>query len=103
MGIKEEEGDLWFNKGCASGRIATVIKADGKTWLTCTLAEEQLTTNSRTSWVGSWRVVKAGAGFVCSTPSSNRAQQAGVLGAQFDAMREKCVEEVTEFLSAAAA
>ena len=61
-----------------------------ETWLTCTLAEEQLTTNSRISWVGSWRVVKAGAGFVCSTPPSNRAQQAGVLGAQFDAMREKC-------------
>ena len=30
MHIKEEEGELWFNKGCSSDRIATVIKADGK-------------------------------------------------------------------------
>ena len=30
MHIKEEEGELWFNKGCSSDRIATVIRADGK-------------------------------------------------------------------------
>ena len=26
MRVKEEDGDLWFNKACPSGRIATVIK-----------------------------------------------------------------------------
>ncbi len=35
--------------------------------------------------------------------TSNRAQQAEVLCAQLDAMKEKYVEEVTELLSAAAA
>ena len=30
MDIKEEECDLWFNKGCSSDRIATVIRAGGK-------------------------------------------------------------------------
>ena len=69
MDIKEEEGDLWFNKGCSSDRIATVIRAGGKkTWFTCTSVEDQSTTHSRISWVGSWRVVKAGAGLACSTP-----------------------------------
>ena len=65
--IKEDHGALWFNKACASSRLATCIldptraRVKRKQWYAY-LGAASLTWTKATSWLAAWSCARIGPG-----------------------------------------